>query len=299
MEESGSVLFQPDELGRFLKTTRNAAASHLYLVQSVLMEMYSTAASVFDGDVFADTKRTHKIVEPHLVLYATTVPRSLFEALTVESLTDGFLSRFLVFETDEHDPSPQEFEKGSIPPQIIDAAVTWRDLRSCEIGRAKPKMLSWTEGATQILRDFGQEASLATKDSDAPVARIWTRAREKAHKLSLLHACSEHGTEVMSIDERAATWAVELVRHLTRRILFVAEQRVGENKQERNLKKVLLVISEAGLEGITRNDLTRRFQWLLDRDRKEIIATLETTGQVIERVEKTGGRDRTKLVRSS
>ena len=85
-----SILFQLDEIGRLLKTLSNPNRSpHLYHIATVLMRLFTCSNSVYIGDAYADKKRNKTINQPNACLYGTTVPQSLYEGLTAESVTDG------------------------------------------------------------------------------------------------------------------------------------------------------------------------------------------------------------------
>jgi hypothetical protein len=107
---------------------------------------------------------------------------------------------------------------------------------------------------------------------------LWARAEEKACRLALIHACSA-SREQPVIDADAARWACELSEYLTRRVLFLASEWVSDGQFDARQKKVIRVIRDAGGE-IGRRELSRRTQWLSQRERNEVIANLEEAGLV-------------------
>src|SRR4029077_2508281 len=97
VEAEPAILLQVDEIGRHLRTLGDKSQSHLYNIPTVLMKLFTSAGTPYVGDAYADTKKVKKIYQPHACLYGTTVPQSLYDSLSTESLTDGFLSRTLIF----------------------------------------------------------------------------------------------------------------------------------------------------------------------------------------------------------
>lgn len=89
LQNSPSVLWQADEFGRFLKTTNSVKnASHLFAVPSALMRLFTSAGKdSFRPKAYGDPRKNLTINQPHLVLFATTTPETLFSALSQEACT--------------------------------------------------------------------------------------------------------------------------------------------------------------------------------------------------------------------
>jgi hypothetical protein len=82
-------------------------------------------------------------------------------------------------------------------------------------------------------------------------------------------------------------------------MIVEAEARVADSAQEGTVKRVLRLIAEAGSQGMSKNTLTRKTQWLRGAERKDVLSTLVESGQVVimEQVE-TGGRPATRYRRA-
>jgi hypothetical protein len=75
LAENWLTLFQIDEIGRMLATMQNAGMSpHLYNIASVLMQIYSSADTIWQGDAYGDRKKCKTLEYPHCVVYGTSVP---------------------------------------------------------------------------------------------------------------------------------------------------------------------------------------------------------------------------------
>ncbi len=66
VEQQPAILFQLDEIGRLLRTLSDPGRSpHLYHIATNLMKLFTSSASVYVGDAYADAKRNKVIHQPH------------------------------------------------------------------------------------------------------------------------------------------------------------------------------------------------------------------------------------------
>lgn len=276
-----AILFQMDEIGRVLKTLGNPNQSpFLYGIATVLMKLFTSSGSIYKGDAYADAKKNVVIYQPHVCLYGTTVPKSLYEGLTTDSISDGFLSRMLIFETPDN-PQGKRPLKLEVPKRLVETARYWGDLRpggNLSSETPQPRIVDYTQEAIERLAELELLATRQQESGEATAA-LWTRTSEKAAKLALLWACSENHVEPI-IGRQAAEWASQASEFLTRKLLEIAEEHVSENQFQANQKRVARIISDAGPEGISAARLARSLQWLKARDRHEILELLMEIGKV-------------------
>lgn len=295
LKQEAVQLFQVDEFGRFMMTVNSPGKSpHLYNVVGVFLKLFTSADSLFIGDAVSDTKRVPQIDQPHAVLYATTVAQSFLESLSKESLSDGFVSRLLVFEASETDPEAQDMDQEAPPAELVEQVRWWGDYKpggNLSLMTPQPRRLATNAEAKAVFRELDIQ-SRANSKSDRETASLWTRTVEKAHKLAMLHAVSLD-RESEEITEASAKWGCELSRHLTQRMEWLATDWVSENSQEETLKRVLRVIRSAGDTGISLARIYRATQWLGSRARDEALNALWISGQVEKKQVNTGGRPAT------
>jgi len=292
VEKQPAILFQLDEIGRMLKTIGEPSRSpHLYHIATVLMKMFTSAGTVYMGDAYADVKRNKKIYQPHVCLYGTTVPQSLYEGLTTESVTDGFLSRMLVFETNNHDPDAQEVVAQEVPKSIVEQTRFWGAFSpggNLSGENPQPMVVAYSDEAREAMIALEQRTREQRLQCGEPVATLWTRTTEKARKLALIYACSANA-EAPVVDEAAVNWAATVSEYLTRKAIFVSADWVSETPFEAKRKRVLREIRKAGDEGLTRTQLYRKTKHLQTKERTEIIDSLQATGEIKEERVQTGG----------
>ena len=296
MHQQPSMVWLIDEIGRWLRSLSGSSdkAPHLAGIITNLMKLYTSSSSVYFGDSYADTQRRVEIDQPNCVLYGTTVPDNLFNGLSAESVTDGFLGRMLIFETGQDHVRKRRPRHLHPPLDLIDLCRCWFDWNNQAPPR--PALVSYTPGGMEILDDFEARADDFHEGGPKPWNALWSRAAEKARKLALLYAVSRTlPVGLGQIDEEAANWAVDLSIYLTRRLIWIAQSWIGESDFDRRRKKVLRALGEAGKEGLTMSQLTRRTQNLSVRERKEIIESLlisQEIHMVEQKVEETSGPGR-------
>ncbi len=299
IEQQPAVLFQLDEVGRLLRTLSDPGRSpHLYHIATNLMKLFTSAGSVYVGDAYADAKRNKVIHQPHACVYGTTVPQSLYEGLTAENVTDGFLSRVMIFESGP-DPVPKQRPAvTAVPAGVVAAARWWAEFNpagNLQPEHPEPKVVPSTAAAQGLFDALDAEAEQAQRDLGEPLGTLWTRATEKARKLALLFACSRDAGSP-EVDEAAACWACDLSRYLTRRLVSLAGQWVAENPFDARRKRVLRLIAEGGGQGLTRSELYGKTRAFTTRERSDVLEALMLCGDVREVREASGGAPRVRYV---
>ncbi len=132
----------------------------------------------------------------------------------------------------------------------------------------------------------------AEEANDPVGTTVWGRVSEQTRKLALLHAVSRRCRDPV-IDAESARWAIEVVEHQTRRMLFMADDHVSRNdfdamanelvRQLRNWK------TKNGNKPMPEWELTRRLPWR-PSDHKEVIELLERQRMVVRELRKTATR---------
>lgn len=296
IEASPAILFQIDEIGRFLETLKNPAKSpHLFNVSTVLMAIYGCSDSLWIGDAYADAKKTKKINQPHPVLYGTSVPEKFWESLTAENVTDGLLGRMMPFESAEGYVPPQQPESLQPSDGLLDQIRFWVDLKlggNLYSENPTPVLSQYSPEALDRFRGHMDEIASRRKGEDSQAAALWSRSAGKAGKLALIFAASRSPMSALfRIELEDVDRAIAMSNWITRTVQRKVFEHVSENETEGQLKRVLRMLREP----MTRNQLTRKTQWLRRRDRNEIVETLVESGFVELVEENTGGRPKVVL----
>ena len=307
-----AALFLLDEFGRFLSAVNNPKAPP-YLVQivSVLLKLYSSSGGTFQTDNYADSERVQTIDQPGVSLYGTSVPESVFESFSYEAITGGLLSRFLVFEGDTKPRRNPGDISEEFPQDILDHAEKWaRFLPGGAMGvvsgeALSPTVVPVTPEAAEVFEAFAQEieglvipATNGGKIDLGNYSAIWTRAEEKARKIALVLACSQ-GVEGIQIGKTEADYGVQLVKYLTKKLLWLAARLISAGPFDTVRRRIFNLVSDTKEEGIPPAEIVRATQDIPKRFREEALANLVDGGLVVKKTLKEGikkGRPSIRLI---
>lgn len=288
---NGRRLLQLDEFGKILGTlTAKGAAGHLVGIPTLMMTLFSSASATFIGAEYSnhDGKRGRTDIEqPCLCVHATTVPGRLYEAMTSSDAVDGFLSRWLIFETKDFvlDAMPGASIEHA-PASILNDLEYWRDQPTNAQPKGNldtilgisPRIIPFTPEAERMMLAFRREMRLMMKkhqDAQTGLDALYARTAEHAGKLALL------AFEGDAIAADVFDWAAQMALSRTEYLASAVLEHVADNYYEAELKRVLRLIREAGADGISQNVLTRKTQFLANKKRRsDILQDLIDSGQV-------------------
>ncbi len=288
------TLFQWDEIGRLLTNINSKNANpHLTGIITVLMKLFTSAGDVFLGDAYADAKRNIEINQPHAVLHGTTVNKNLYSNLTADSVTDGFMGRLLVFESEDEAPDYEDLDISKIP-STSKMVATIQDWLAGPSGGGnlaaqfpQPTILKASPAARVLWKDFLDYCLTRERDKSDSYRALWSRAAEKARKLALVHCCS-CGTQ--EVDEAAAEWGIALATHLTSKLASVGDKWISENPYEETCKRVIRFVEGRGTP-CSMSDLVRGpLRAVRKREREEIVSHIAELGLLSTYRQQTKGR---------
>lgn len=288
---NGKRLLQIDEFGKILAViTAKFAAGHLAGIPTMMMEMFSRAHTTYRGAEYAnfDGKRARVDIEqPCLCIHATTTPGRLYECMTSADAIDGFLSRWLIFETQDFilDAEPG----GSIespPHEILTALDEWRGVSEnvnpigdlAALQEIKPRTVPFTPEAERYVKSFQRQMRLEMKvniDKKTGFDAIYARTAEHAQKLALATF------EGDAIDADTFNWAAAMALSRSQYLAHAVQTHIADNHHEADIKKVIRIIGDGGARGMTSSELSRKTQFLGGKKRrKDILEDLLENGQL-------------------
>jgi hypothetical protein len=296
-------LFLIDEIGYLLGTVNDqGAATHIKSIVPVLLRMYSASSSSYRKREYAakDSKAV-TIREPSLSIYGTTVPGNLYANLTKAHVTNGLLSRLLVFESTDPYPPLRLCPAPKAPASLIDVCRAWAaapfnaDSSAGDIERREvpnPLVVSSTARAREVFEDLEQSMRkrVASVRSKGGEQGPYTRVVATALKLSLIRACGI-SSEDPEITEHEATWGAGMAWRLTEDFATRVGDAAPENKTEEAGQRVLKIVRVAG--SISRQQLIRKTRFLSARGLDDTLKTLIEAGDVVPSTVETAGRPKT------
>lgn len=298
INKTPSQIFLLDEIGRFLKTTTQASKSpHLYNIVTSLLKLYSSSNSVFHGKIYADDSKQVHVENPNLCIYGTTVPESLYKGLTIENITDGFLSRMLIFESESPDPpkKPRRNLTKRPPVELLEKITKTYNKKTIHIPEGNidnqvnvyPQTVDISDDAISILEDFDTYVR-EMRDKmrlENRVDTIYNRTSQIAEQIALIIA-GGIDIDYPKITDREMIYAINLTKYLADCMLYITENFIADNDYHHAVKNMLQLIRKSGR--ITMSQITRKTQDLQARVRNDILETLKESEQVKEFSEGTG-----------
>lgn len=292
------MLYQVDEMDKLLSSLTVKPDKHTREIEKQLMQLFSSANVTYHGDSKADQTQNISIHQPHLSLFGTSTPEVFYRALSEDTLTNGFIARMLVIESQEMADRPPLHTSKVIPPipdHIIDTARYWATMTSGDGNLSDenptPKVVEWDDDALAMLDAYGQRIFDEAKQSDGAQRAILNRAEEHCCKLALLYACSRSaGNPVM--DKWAASWAIRFMDWFVPHIRYAAYNYVADNVFHADILKVMRAIKDkANKYGWTRQRDIQKQTHLRKRELEECLEYIMDTEDVEkEQVQSTGGR---------
>jgi hypothetical protein len=134
--------------------------------------------------------------------------------------------------------------------------------------------------AEQLFDQLDEELTAQLREAvgtnrSAVLARVW----ENTAKVALIKAVSANPhAPVIRLED--AEWARIVVDHCVTMMITEAERHIAENRTQAYHQKVLRLIQGAGERGLSRNEITRRTQFLERKQREEILLALTESGQI-------------------
>ncbi len=269
------VLKQDDEIDTLFENMRDNKEARYRNQFSILLELFGEAGAWRPIRDKAG-KESGLIYQPHLVLFGTTTPSEFYASLSGKMLNKGLLARMITIEAGERSPRNNSAVWSDPPDDIVAVAKAWSEFHPPNWGNlsdqsssnAPPFVAPFTDEAHKAIVAFSAECDAAYhrafKAGNEPVMAIWARAVEKATQLSLLYACSLHGTSPI-IELPAVTWARMFIRHTILRTIYMLGQLFHESEFEMKCQAVMATLTawskQNGHEWMPYHLITRKHRW--------------------------------------
>jgi len=279
-----STLWLADEFGRVLRAMNNSRApTYLQNLSTQIMELSGSADSFLIEPRKASTgidktDPTKIIHNPNLCIYGTTVPGRLFDSLTPEEIEDGFLPRWLLFESDIQDQEPQQHGKVDCD-DLIALIKAWsvKPINAYQEGNVdflnpNPAIASSDCHADLIFGDYEKVwRKRKIEFRGFGVDAVWARAYEHALRVALIRAGGIN-IDFPHIDEAGAQWSCELIDFLLLRESAQAMDCVAKNDHDSAIKKLSKFIRDNS--PVQRRVLAIKFQHIKAKERNEMLGQL-------------------------
>jgi hypothetical protein len=242
------------------------------------MELFSAAGSVYAGREFA-TANLPRIVltQPHVSFYGVSTPTRFWEAMGSSYAVDGFLSRWLIFETS--DATPARVAPSANSDDLRDlgdmiASIMQQYTVANVPNPVAVPISSYARDLEAVWDDWRNEAVKSGSGHEA----VYARGMEHTIKVAL--CCGD-------LKQSTLEWAHRLVTKQIEGLINSIETSIFDSRHEKHQQRILLAIRRSG--GImTRKDLFDATRSLTKKERDEAIETLIERGK-LDRYRVMGG----------
>lgn len=294
-----TMLYQTDEIDGLLQSINKARDARHEQLMSTLLTMYSSSNSVYPMRRKAGKEAAGSINQPNLVVFGTAIPNHYYAALSERMLTNGLFARMLIFECGRRGKG-QEPKIREIPETILQTAKWWESFRPGTGNLADwnpvPAIVTQNKDARELLSSARlaaeSEYDSAEANNDAIGTTVWGRVSEQTRKLALIHAISRDCRDPI-IDGRSARWAIEVVEHQTRRMLFMAASNVAENPFHADCLRVIEKLRKEPDHMLPHSKLLKRMK-MEAKVFHQLIETLMQQGDINIVTVSTAGRPQRK-----
>jgi len=285
-----NLLITLDEAGHFFNTVNSSmAASYSRTIKQTFLNLWSAAGTTWlgkqrgraqDGD-----SNVVRVVNPHICFLGGTQPEILFDGLRSLDLKDGWIPRVLYFISMAR-PFPTFRAEEPIPSEIMGVVEKWIGTDGLSRENTAPVVLNYTEDAAKF-RDLCMIHNRNTSDELEKVNPVYSalygKCIENAERVAAILAVGRHteDPEKARIEYEDYLYAYNLVTFLTMTMQDLISLNLADSKEERYAKAILRLIGDAGDDGITKTELTKRTRFIgASRIRNTILAELIENNEV-------------------
>lgn len=246
-----------DEFGLALEEMSKSSNSYRVSIISTIMDLYSASGRLHIGKEYVDKDRVD-IESPYLSICAASTPGKFFNILTKDFIENGFLNRWLVFESPESDDYRDPIIS-DIPQNIIRDILAMDNGEPDNSGGAlggyiyKKRIEMILDPDTADIMKESRWDMLRQSKTDAHKT-LWMRAKENAIKL-----CMTLSDVDGSCSDKTASYAWRLIKHLTNHIITRSDESIINKSQKASAdrsKQFQELISKD--EVLTQSQLTKR-----------------------------------------
>lgn len=284
-----------DEFGYMLKTGNAKNNTNGGTARKRLMEVFGRCGGTLQPKAFSTATLTpaqrdgfgpRHVENPALTVLGMTTPTPFYEAVGSGALTDGFLNRLIVVESDLGRQPARFVDQVKMPDDLV------RWVRECRIkgsgDLADVIDTAHSEVAIPAILDFSGEARRLFTELELRciermdeleihgMAEMYSRVREIAMRVSLIVA---HSSEADVIGAEHAQWAIDYVTFWADRAVSRMADNIADSPFAALCNDVANLILKAGRSGLTVFELARKsakFKGADTRMRRSVFENLES-----------------------
>ena len=283
LDAKPSQIMHLDEFGMLLSEIGNKSTnnSNMRMCARTLTEFYSTSGSTYYGAQYADKEKLPIVIEnPNLCIFGISTLEVYAGAMDKSAIKSGELNRYVILKPDIDYPQRRVVTEDRAPSADIIAA--WSTLA--------PPLLS----GSMTTVDWGWESDRIWElgleqdrkvENDSLTGPLWVRYRENTIKFAMIMAIARDLKapvichEDLNIAERIVKKSILFMEDMVDRYM-------ADSEHERGCNKLLEVVKRGGR--MKKRDLTNKTRHLTQKQRDDILQSLQERGAIIVEAEKGG-----------
>lgn len=301
-----------DEFGRYLGVSGNSKNTNLIEANTQLMEVIGRCHGITKPTMYssmslsnekAEEMASRRTFNPAISMICMTTPTTLYKSLKSDSISDGFLGRFIFHQSSIPRMVHEDKDIIDVPSRITrwvkeiferSKQTTGSNLSSVE--RPFIVTLPFESGALHVLDGFKREiVNLENNLERHNLDALPGRSKEFAMRISLIIALAEN-PQANAVKQSHMEWATAYMRFTLGQAVDIFKMHVSGSEHEGDKKEILQAIRDLGKNGISSTELgkTPPFSKFKKRDRQNILTELVESEMIVyENIPKdTPGRPR-------
>lgn len=283
-KSDGVGLFLIDEIGHYLSGINNRnAQSHTRDIMPLLTKLFTSADTMYRGTEYSDRTRGMEsrkdIDQPCACVLGSSVPERVYGAITIDDICDGFLPRWLVFESKNiaarNNPHRRLFDE-SCGVKLVETILARTKIIDAQ--SSLPMVVPIDNAAYEILKNFEtftESMRIKAINEGSQMKYIYTRAYEHAEKLAMIACEFVDGLPVVT--QRSAQWAIAVVEQSIEQMQSVIVG-IAASPHEQNRNKMYEIIQRRGK--MNKSEFCNFCGKWKHREREELLSDLTNMGRV-------------------
>lgn len=296
-----------DEFGRYLEASSRSGNSNQHEANTQLMQSISRGHGIMRPPNYStmtlskdkqDENQKRKVMRPAITIVSMTTPSTLFNSLDVNSISDGFLNRFVISISDAERKPREHKEHLEVPTKIIEwiEAIEDRKGSQSDIATEAPEeiVVTISSDAYKAQYEFQEHCiEIQNKLEEVNMSEIAGRSNEMAMKMALICALSRDPlATVVTLEDMK--FSIEYIKHHLDALIKTIKLDVSINEHEADKKQILKAIRKAGAKGIAWSSMLKRppYSKHKRKDLQDILVALQEAELIVEEMQKPEGRGR-------
>lgn len=257
-----------DEMGKQLQHAMSSRNSQKDAAYTMIMEAFGRQAGFLSSDAYSmlagkqhDNGGLGTTIErPSITIFGISTPTTLYKAINTESISSGYLPRFLIIESLAEREVSRWIENDIYPhAELLDWCKKCAE-KTGESGNIsaytdppEPHKVMFHPDCRAMLEQFERDIIKIQNGLDAfGISELWGKTKEISQRIALIIAVSCESDIILP---EHLDWSI---RYTKKHFSIVTERVKGvvsDSNFEATCKEVLTIIQQSGLRGVTRREL--------------------------------------------